>query len=226
MACINYLIETFIWSSGKWEPGEKSLIKTLEFDKRLLLHGDKTLFLSYLMNVSGQIMLNATYMHNQMTYLWQGLQITLCKCTFIILQFRLLKGEQNLGDPKVQQVHLGVTPGVFPLGFGDRVFGVWWEAEQLEGSSWSHPGWALLPVYWKVDCRQGKFNYFRGIPVPVLLWTFTAFPKRGQQTGIQPGSTPHLISSFHPQCTPHSLALWVCCECWICSAKTSAMKIF
>jgi len=63
---------------------------------RLLLHGDKILFLSYLMNVSGQIMLNATYMHNQMTYLWQGPQITVGKGTFIILQFRVLKGEQNL----------------------------------------------------------------------------------------------------------------------------------
>ena len=48
------------------------------------------------MNVSGQIMLNATYMHNQMTYLWQGPQITVGKGTFIILQFRVLKGEQNL----------------------------------------------------------------------------------------------------------------------------------
>lgn len=110
MACINYLIETFIWSSCKWGPEEKSLIKTLEFDKRLLLHGDKTLFLSYLMNVSGQIMLNATYMHNQMTYLWQGLQITLCKCTFIILQFRLLKGEQNLEIRKCRKSTLAMSP--------------------------------------------------------------------------------------------------------------------
>lgn len=85
-----------MWSSDKWGPGEKSLIKTLKFDKRLLLHGDKILFLSYLMNVSGQIILNATYMHNQMTYLWQGPQITVCKRTFIIPWFRVLKGEQNL----------------------------------------------------------------------------------------------------------------------------------
>lgn len=35
-----------MWSSDKWEPGEKSLIKTWEFHKGLLLHGDKILFLS------------------------------------------------------------------------------------------------------------------------------------------------------------------------------------
>lgn len=31
--------------------------------------------------------------------------------------------------------------------------------------------------------------------------------------------------SFHPECTPHSLALGDCCECWICSAKIPAVKI-
>lgn len=123
-ACINYLIETFIWSSGKWGPGEKSLIKTLEFDKRLLQRGDKTLFLSYLMNVSGQIMLNATYMHNQMTYLWQGPQITVCKCTFIILQFRLLKGEQNLWIQKHSKSPACHATGVSLGVWGQSVWGV------------------------------------------------------------------------------------------------------
>lgn len=85
-----------MWSSDKWGPVEKSLIKSLESDKRLLLRSDKILVLSYLMNVSGQIMLNATYTQNQMTYLWQGPQVAVCKCTFIISQFRVLKAEQNL----------------------------------------------------------------------------------------------------------------------------------
>lgn len=95
MDYINYLIETFIWSSDNWGPGEKSLIKTLEFDKRLLLHGDKILFLSYLMNVPGQIMLNATYMHNQMTYLWQGPQIKSANA-HLLFHSSVLKAEQNL----------------------------------------------------------------------------------------------------------------------------------
>lgn len=73
-------------------------------------------------------MLNATYMHNQMTYLWQGPQITVCECTFIILQFRVLKGEQKLADPELEQTHLSggcrVTPPVFSLGRGDGGFGV------------------------------------------------------------------------------------------------------
>lgn len=137
-----------MWSSDKWKPGEKSLIKTWEFHKGLLLHGIKILFLSYLMNVSGQIMLNATYMHNQMTYLWQGPQITVYKCVFFILQFSDKRGTK-LSDSELQQIHLscvwGVPPPAFSLGLGDRVFGLHWWLQQLEACSSSQH---LEPFCW------------------------------------------------------------------------------
>lgn len=211
-ACINYLIETFIWSSGKWGPGEKSLIKTLEFDKRLLPHSDKTLFLSYLMNVSGQIMLNATYMHNQMTYLWQGLKITACKCTFIILHFRLFKGEQNLEIQKCSKSTLampgvGASPGIW----GQSFWGV------LRLSSWkAAPGAILLALNslgtpslapdtlcvtgWVADIRNSvtpqeslsKFSFSPSLP-----------SQREGSSQAFSQSTLHISS--HSECTPHLL---------------------
>lgn len=58
-------------------------------------------------------MLNATYMHNQMTYLWQGPQITVYKCIFFILQFsdkrgtKLSDSEQQIQTANPSQLCLG-----------------------------------------------------------------------------------------------------------------------
>lgn len=108
----------------------------------------KYYFCLYLMNVSGQIMLNATYMHNQMTYLWQGPQITVYKCIFFILQFSDKRGTK-LSDSERQQIHLscvlGVIPPVFSLGHGDGVFSLHWWLQQLEACSSSQH---LEPFCW------------------------------------------------------------------------------
>lgn len=188
------------------------------------------------MNVSGQIMLNATYMHNQMTYLWQGPQITVCKCTFIILQFRVLKRRTELVDPELQQIHLScvwcVAPPVFSLGLGDREFGLWWQLQQLEACSCSQH---LEPFCWlciaefsrhflSAPCflcnkplvgglKPSEIQLYKGIPIWLLRLTFITFTKRGEQGRELAIQLSKLHISFPSDYNPCFLALWVCCEC-------------
>lgn len=184
------------------------------------------------MNVSGQIMLNATYMHNQMTYLWQYPQITVCKCTFIILQLRLVKRRTKLADPKVQQVCSKsaqcVMAGSVPWDLGTEFLGC--DGRQ---SSWeAAPGTILLALYcWtlqalpacslpgEVDYRHQKFNYAQGIPVWVLLLALHCLPKERGTSSPSQHWRSHLIQSALPF-SWH----WLCCECWICNAEIPAVR--
>lgn len=163
------------------------------------------------MNVSGQIMLNATYMHNQMTYLWQGPQITACKMHIYYFTAQTAQRRTKLVDPRVQQAHLGraqcVEPWVFPLGFGDRVWGVMRGraagSQHLEPSCWAPqtlPSCSLARCVLIGGLQTSEIQLCPRNPCPSALFNLHCLPKErgaGQDPDIQ-HSPSHFIHSALP----------------------------